>query len=116
MSAIPEWVSDVEPGSTHDISTPPRPVPGRRARTADPDREGLHRRRHRHHGPTKGPNRAPDNRTRNQLISAVRAPAERANSLLKRTWRALECITLDPWPIGAITAALVLIHLHRPTR
>jgi hypothetical protein len=30
------------------------------------------------------------------MISALRAPAERANALLKRTWKALERITLDP--------------------
>jgi hypothetical protein len=66
--------------------------------------------------PLKGRNLAPDNRTRNQLISALRAPAERANALLKRTWRALERVTLDPWRVGAITAAaLVLLHLQRPT-
>ncbi|MGL5826155.1 MAG: IS5/IS1182 family transposase, partial [Nocardioides sp.] len=34
-----------------------------------------------------------------------------------RTWRTLERITLCPWRIGAITtAALVLLHLQRPTR
>ena len=44
-------------------------------------------------------------------------PVERANALLKRTWKALERVTLDPWRIGAITAAaLVLLHLQRPTR
>ncbi len=51
------------------------------------------------------------------MINALRAPAERANALLKRTWKALERITLDPWRIGAITAAaLVLLHLQRPAR
>jgi hypothetical protein len=35
--------------------------------------------------PTKGSNLAPDNLTRNTMISALRAPAERANALLKRT-------------------------------
>lgn len=56
---------------------------------------------------TKGRNLAPDNRTRNQLISA----------LLERTWRALERVTLDPWRIGAITTATpVLLHLPRPSR
>ena len=43
--------------------------------------------------------------------------AERANALLKETFAALQKISLDPWRIGAITkAALVLLHLehHRP--
>ena len=67
--------------------------------------------------PTKGNNLCADNRARIRLISALRAPAERANALLKRTWKALERVTLDPWRIGAITAAaLVLLHLQRPTR
>ena len=43
--------------------------------------------------------------------------AERANALLKRTGKALERITLDPWRIGAITtAALVLLQLQKPKR
>ena len=49
------------------------------------------------------------------MISALRAPAERANALLKPSWKALERVTLDPRRIGAITtAALVLLHLQRP--
>ena len=31
--------------------------------------------------------------------------SERANALFKRTWKALERVTLEPWRIGAITAA-----------
>jgi hypothetical protein len=51
------------------------------------------------------------------MISALRAPSERANALLKRTWKALERATLDPWRIGGIVAAaLVLLHLQRPAR
>ena len=69
------------------------------------------------HVPTKGNNLAPDNHTRNRTINALRAPAERANALLKRTWKALERVTLDPWRIGQITtAALVLLKLQRPAR
>ena len=57
------------------------------------------------------------NQARNMLISALRAPAERGNALLKRTWKALERVTLCPWRIGSIVAAaLVLLHLQRPTR
>jgi hypothetical protein len=65
--------------------------------------------------PIKGSNLAPDSRARNTMISALRAPAERANALLKRTWKALERITVDPGRITAIiAAALVLLHLQRP--
>jgi putative transposase len=52
-----------------------------------------------------------DQRTVNLLHAATRAPAERGNSLLKTTFKALRRISLCPWRIGAITAAaLVLLH------
>ena len=52
-----------------------------------------------------------DQRTVNLLHAATRAPAERANSLLKTTFKALRRVSLCPWRIGAITAAaLVLLH------
>lgn len=118
----PVWVSDVEPGSTHDITaarTHALPALYPAATTGLPTLTdkgyagagiGIH-------VPTKGNNLAPDNRTRNRTINALRAPAERANALLKRTWKALERVTLDPWRIGAITtAALVLLQLQKPTR
>ena len=45
------------------------------------------------------------------LHAATRAPAERGNSLLKTTFKALRRVSLCPWRIGAITAAaLVLLH------
>jgi hypothetical protein len=45
------------------------------------------------------------------LHSATRALAERGNSLLKTTFKALRRVSLCPWRIGAITvAALVLLH------
>jgi len=52
-----------------------------------------------------------DERTVNVLHAATRALAERGNSLLKTTFKALRRISLCPWRIGAITAAaLVLLH------
>lgn len=64
--------------------------------------------------PYKGANLAPDNQARNLLITALRAPAERGNALLKSTWKALRRITLCPWRIGQIvTAALVLLTVQR---
>jgi hypothetical protein len=57
-----------------------------------------------------------DNRCYNQLITALRAPAERGNALLGR-WRALDRVTVCPQRIGAIAAAaLVLTSLDRGTR
>ena len=52
-----------------------------------------------------------DQRTVNLLHAATRAPAERGNSLLKTTFKALRRVSLCPWRIGAITAAaLALLH------
>jgi hypothetical protein len=52
-----------------------------------------------------------DQRTINALHAATRALAERGNSLLKTTVKALRRVSLCPWRIGAITAAaLVLLH------
>src|SRR3954463_12645581 len=57
-----------------------------------------------------------NNRCYNQLITALRAPAERDNALLFR-WRALERVAVCPQRIGAIAAAaLVLTSLDRGSR
>ena len=58
-----------------------------------------------------GHRRSADQRTVNLLHAATRGPAERGNSLLKTTFKALRRVSLCPWRIGAITAAaLVLLH------
>src|SRR5215210_3994967 len=60
---------------------------------------------------TAGRRLTDDQRTVNLLHAATRAPAERGNSLLKTTFKALRRVSLCPWRIGAITAAaLVLLH------
>lgn len=116
----PEWVSPVEPGSTHDITAARAHALGALYPAAAAGLKTLADKGYIGAGigimvPVKGSNLAPDNRARNMLINAMRAPAERANALLKRTWKALERITLDPGRITAITAAaLVLLHLQRP--
>jgi hypothetical protein len=47
------------------------------------------------------------------LHSATRALAERGNSLLKTTFKALRRVSLCPWRVGNITAAaLVLLHIE----
>lgn len=47
----------------------------------------------------------------NRVHNGLRAIGERGNSLLKMTFRVLRNISLDPWRIGAIVAAsLVLLH------
>ena len=52
-----------------------------------------------------------DKRTVNLLPAATRAPAEPGNALLTTTFTAMRRVSLCPWRIGAITAAvLVLLH------
>lgn len=121
-SGYPEWVSPAEPGSTHDITAARAHVLPALYPAAAHGLPTLADKGYISAGigimvPIKGSNLAPDNRTRNTIITALRAPAERANALLKRTWKALERITLDPSRITAIiAAALVLLHLQRPAR
>jgi hypothetical protein len=53
-------------------------------------------------------------RTYNQLLTALRAPTERAHALLGY-WQALQRVILCPWRIGAIVAAaLVCTSIQRP--
>ncbi len=54
----------------------------------------------------------------NKAHNGIRAIGERGHALLKMTFRALRNISPDPWRIGKIVAAaLVLLHLehHRTT-
>ena len=121
-TGYPVWVSEVEPGSTHDITAARTHALGALYPAAAAGLPTLTDKGYTGAGigiqvPLKGNKLCPDNLARNALINALRAPAERANALLKSTWRALRRITLDPWRIGAITAAaLVLLHLQKPTR
>ncbi len=121
-TGYPEWVSDVEPGSTHDITAArvhalPALYPAAAQGLPTLTDKGYVGAGIGIHVPSRGRNLHADNRTRNAMICALRAPADRANDLLKRTWKALERVTLDPWRIGAIvTTALVLLHLPRPAR
>lgn len=118
-SGFPVWTSPVEPGSTHDITAArehalPALYPAAAAglpTLADKGYTGA--------GigikvPTKGAGLAIDNQARNRLITALRAPAERANALLKSSFKALRRVTVCPWRIGAIVAAaLVILTMQR---
>jgi hypothetical protein len=123
-TGFPVAVSDVEPGSTHDLAAAGRTgflgalyaaaallgLPALADKGYDGAGAGIHT-------PTKGSGLHPDNATRNELINCLRAPAERGNALLKMRWKALRRIRLCPWRIGAIAkAALVLTTAERPIR
>lgn len=125
---FPGWVSHVRPGREHDTT---------RAKAAEDLLPALalyeaeygmptltdlgyinlsRAIRHPHKKPKGGEPTAAQS-TYNKVIRGVHGVAERANALLKETFAALQKISLDPWRIGAITkAALVLLHLehHRP--
>ncbi|MGK2876049.1 MAG: transposase family protein [Nocardioides sp.] len=121
-TGYPEWVAPVEPGSTRDITAArlhALPAPYAAAAQGLPTLtdKGYQGAGIGIHVPFKDHHLAIDNRTRNTVIAALRAPAERGNALLKQTWKALRHITLDPNRITDITAAaLVLLHLQRGTR
>ena len=123
-TGFPVAVSDVEPGSTHDL-TAARVTGFLGALHAAAALLGLPALADKGYDgagagvltATKGGNLHPDNRTRNQLIGCLRAQGERAIALLKTRWKALRRIRLCPQRIGAIArAALVLTTAERPIR
>jgi hypothetical protein len=120
----PVAVSDVEPGSIHDL-TAARVTGFLGAVYAAAALLGLPALADKGYDgagagvltPTKGGNLHPDNLTRNHLIGCLRAQGERGIALLKTRWKALNRIQLCPQRIGAITkAALVLTNAERPIR
>jgi hypothetical protein len=97
------------------VTTGPLPAthPGyeRARRHTTPPRKKFRRRTHT--GRVRG-----DKAYDNLLVRGIYAPAERATSLLKTTFKALRLVSLDPSGITGITrAAFVLLHLEhqRPT-
>ncbi len=117
----PLWTSEVRPGREHDTTcarTHPEILPALTAWTSD-DLTALGDLGYEGEDPLiripikKTPNvpLTSDQKAINRIHAALRALAERANSLLKTTFKALRRVSLCPWRIGAITAAaLVLLH------
>lgn len=118
-TGFPVWTSPVEPGSTHDITAARAHALGALYPAAAAGMPTLADKGYIGagigiHVPTKGANLDKDNQTRNLLLNVLRAQAERANALLKSTWKALRRITVCPHKIGDITAAaLVLLTMQR---
>src|SRR5262249_38280623 len=113
---IPLWVSDVLPGSTHDLTAARELVlPGARPCLtdlpflADSGYEGA---RAGVHVPAKKPARGEldiDTKTRNALLRSMRYQGERGFALMSQRWRAIQHVTVSPTTIGAIVkSALVL--------
>ena len=123
-TGFPLWVSEVCPGSTHDLTAArelvlpalyphaARGLPGLADKGYTGAGVGIHVPiKHHPAGPLHT-----DNRCYNQLLTALRAPSERGNALLGR-WRALDRVTVCPQRISAIAAAaLVLTSLDRGIR
>ena len=121
---FPVAVSDVQPGSIHDLAAARATgflgalhaaaallgLPALADKGYDGAGAGIAT-------PTKGRGLHPDNTTRNELIACLRAQGERGIAVLKTRWKALNRIRLCPRRIGAIAAAaLVLTTAERPVR
>ncbi|HEY3035186.1 MAG TPA: transposase family protein [Streptosporangiaceae bacterium] len=121
-SGFPLWVSDVEPGSVHDLTAARcHALPGLYwaashdlPALADPGYDGAGIGIH---IPVKQPpgGREPDigNRTSNAVLRSLRCLGERGFALLTRRWRTLQHVAASPSKIGDIArAALVLTHFE----
>lgn len=119
---LPIWISDVEPGSTHDLTAARAHVLGALYAAAaqglptlaDPGYEGAG---HGVHTPVKHPADGAEldinTRTRNALLRSLRCLGERGFALLTGRWRTLQHVTLSPSKISKIAqAALVLTHFE----
>jgi len=113
---VPLWVSDVLPGSTHDLTAARELVlPGARPYLknmpilADSGYEGAGAGVH---VPVKKPARGEldvDTRTRNALLRSLRYQGERGFALMSQRWRTLQHVMVSPTTIGDIAkSALVL--------
>jgi len=121
---LPVWVSDVEPGSTHDLTVARQHALGAlyaaAARglptLADPGYDGAGIGVHTPvKQPTDGRALDVDTRTYNMLLRSLRCLGERGLALLTQRWRALQHVTASPSRIGDLAkAALVLTQFeHR---
>jgi hypothetical protein len=119
----PLWVSDVRPGREHDTTCAKAAeelLPlleaaerGGMPTLTDLGYENLSPALRTPVKKPKGGELGEDAKAYNALIRGVHAPSERANSLLKTSFKAMRRVSLDPWRIGAIAnAALVLLHLE----
>ena len=119
---FPLWLSDVEPGSVHDITAArihalPALCPAAAAglpTLADPGYDGAGIGIHiPARQPADGRELDINTRTRNALLRALRCLGERGFALLTGRWRTLQHVTASPSKIGDIArAALVLTHFE----
>jgi DDE superfamily endonuclease len=117
---VPLWVSDVLPGSTHDLTAArehvlpqARPYLKDLPLLAESGYEGAGADVH---VPAKKPARGeldPDTKTRNALLRSLRYQGERGFALMSQRWRTLQRVMLSPGKIGDIAkAALILVQFE----
>ena len=117
----PVWTSPVEPGSTHDITAAREHVLTALYKAATGGLPTLADKGYTRAGigiktPIKGPRPCPDDAAYNTIQAGLRAPAERANALLK-DFKALRKVSLAPSTITTIaSAALVILNLNNQPR
>ena len=119
---FPLWVSEVEPGSVHDLIAARAHVLPALYRAAAHDLPTLAGLGYDGAGigilipvkqPTGGGELDINTRTRNAIQRSLRCLGERGIALLTGRWRTLQHITASPGKIGAIArAALVLTHFE----
>jgi DDE superfamily endonuclease len=123
-NGVPLWVSDVEPGSVHDLTAARTHVLGALYAAAAAGLPTLADGGYSGAGigvhtpikqPTDGQVLDIDNRAYNALLRGLRCLGERGFALLTGRWRTLHHITASPSRIGDIVkASLVLTHFeHR---
>jgi len=121
-TGFPLWVSDVEPGSVHDLTAArehvlaalyaaaARGLPALADGGYDGTGIGVHTPIKQ---PADGRQLHADNRTYNALLRGLRCLGERGFAVLTGRWRTLHHITASPRKIGGIVkAALVLTHVE----
>ena len=113
---VPLWVSDVLPGSTHDLTAArelvlpeARPYLKDLPILADSGYEGA--------GagvlvPVKKPRRGElgiDTKTRNALLRSLRYQGERGFALMSQRWRAMQHVMVSPTTIGDIARSVLVL-------
>ncbi len=113
-SGFPVWSSDVEPGSTHDITAARTHCLGALYKAAADGIPTLTDKGYTGagigvHHPVKGRGLDADTNGYNALLTGLRALGERANAELKGRWRCLRRIRLCAKRIGTVVAAAIVL-------
>ena len=113
---MPLWVSDVLPGSTHDLTAARELVlPGARPYLkdlpilADSGYEGAGPGVHVPVRKPRGGELDINTKTRNALLRSLRYQGERGFALMSQRWHAIQHVSLSPTTIGDIAKATLVL-------